>query len=113
MRVDLDDGRSVALGPYEPSPEDALRRYDLSVAAASDDDGSDGETAVSVSVETLTELMAKVGGAAWDVATQRAVAEGHAGMDPRWPLRRWFDRVREEDGMVDTFRHCYPQARGR
>ena len=116
-RVKLGENKHVTLGGPEETADDALDCYNMK--AQTYVDPASGEDRVyrkkdTVTVEILTELMAKVARVAWDEATQREVAESReAGLNPDSPGHRWMKARLEEDGMADAFRELYPTAEAR
>jgi exonuclease III len=110
------DNRRVYLGKHESSPDSCLYHYDFSTARYVDPDTNEECVALEanvVSLDVLTELMAKIAGVVWDHPTQRLIARTDAGIRRVKPPRQWLQCVMEQDGMVDTFRHFYPTAEAR
>ena len=114
----VDDPKYAMLGDYEDTAEDATLRYNLDELRYVDP--LTGMDVVycrrnSVSVRTLSELMAKVGGVCWDENVRRDVSNSDmAGLNPDSPPLVWMKRLMDgEYGMVDVFRHLYPNAEAR
>ena len=117
------------LGSCEDTPEDAIDYYSLNeeTLVATTDSETNDTTADNtntnttilckkknvIDIGTLTELMSKIANVVWDEKTQREIAETEGGLNPDSPPYLWMKSVLEEDGMVDTFRHFYPDAEGR
>lgn len=116
-RVKVADSKYAILGTYEESAEDALFHYtfsELSYEDASTNTRTICRKKNVVSVEVLTELMSKIVNVSWDPRTQREVANSkEANLNPDSPPYMWMKALLEEDGMVDVFRHMYPEAEGR
>eukprot|EP00985_Skeletonema_marinoi_P003959 scaffold1738_cov198-Skeletonema_marinoi.AAC.2 len=116
-RVKLADGKYAILGTYEDSAEDALFHYtfcELSYEDSSTNTRTICRKRNVLSVEVLTELMSKIVNVSWDPKTQRDVANSdEANLNPDSPPYMWMKALLEEDGMVDVFRHMYPEAEGR
>ncbi|KAL3810016.1 hypothetical protein ACHAXA_006131 [Cyclostephanos tholiformis] len=111
-------GRSVMLGDYEDTVENALGRYNLDELTYSDP--RTGLDVVyrkrnSVSVRTLSELMAKVCGVHWNEGVRRRISDSDfSGPNPDSPPLLWMRSLLDgENGMVDVFRHLYPNAEAR
>ena len=114
----VDDVKYVMLGDYEDTVEDALCRY-----AFDEQTYVDPRTGLdvvyrkrnSMSVRTLSELMAKVGGVGWNETVRRGISNSDcAGLNPDSPPLVWMKSLLDgEDGMVDVFRHLYPNAEAR
>lgn len=106
----------VYLGKHESTKEYCLWNYDFSgstyICPETDAERVASEANV-ISVGTLSELMAKIGGIDWDVQTQRMISTHHAGVRRTSPPRKWLNDILHEDGMVDVFRHLYPTAEAR
>jgi hypothetical protein len=80
-------------------------------------DEETGETILAqegnvVRIETLTELMSKIANVQWSEDTQRLISNTHATVRDS-PPRQWLTSVLQEDGMIDVFRHFYPNAEAR
>jgi exonuclease III len=125
-RVKLADEKYIILGTYEESAEDALFQYSFAELAYNNegDESIDGinnaDTRIIcrkknvVSIEVLSELMSKIVNVSWDVKTQREIADSdEADLNPDNPAYVWMKGLLDEDGMVDVFRHLYPDAEGR
>ncbi|KAL7446789.1 hypothetical protein ACHAXM_011249 [Skeletonema potamos] len=118
-RVKLADGRYVILGTYEESAEDALFHYTFCELSYEDSSSTTNTRNICrkknvLSIEVLTELMSKIVNVSWDAKTQREIANSkEADLNPDSPAYVWMKTVLEEDGMVDVFRHVYPDAEGR
>jgi exodeoxyribonuclease III len=110
------DNRRILLGRNESSPEYCRHSYDLNSSYYHDVD-TDQEVLSKeeniLSVETLAELMLKIAGVEWDEATQRSIATVDATIRRVSPPRQWLSDVLQQDGMVDAFRHFYPEAEAR
>ena len=117
--VTLQDGsnRKVFLGKHESTPEFCLDRYDFDEWGYRDEDADEYvlcRERDAVRLHVLAELMSKIAGVAWDERTLRQIAESDdATINRASPDRRWLTAIQQEDGMVDAFRHFYPEARGR
>lgn len=105
------------IGSNEDSIEDALDCYNLD-----EQQYLDPETKIctvirrknALSIDTLAELMYKIVCVQWDETTIRSIAESdEAGLNPDSPSYLWMKQLVEQDEMVDTFRHFYPEAEGR
>ncbi len=122
-RVKLADGKYVILGTYEESAEYALFHYTFCELSYEEDSSSsttnNTRTIICrkknvLSIEALTELMSKIVNVSWDVPTQREIANSkEADLNPDSPPYVWMKALLEEDGMIDVFRHMYPNAEGR
>jgi hypothetical protein len=112
-------GKFVMLGDYEDTAEDALSAYSLDERTYLDPHtGSDvvHRRRNVLSIRTLSELMTKVGNVSWDESTRRRIAESDdAGLNPDSPPLLWMKGLMEvgDSGMVDVFRHYYPNAAAR
>ena len=112
----LPDGRRVHLGKHESKPEHCEWQFNFDETRyLCPDSGEDKVSSQSntVSVAILTELLAKICGIIWDSGTQRCIADSIYGVCEMNPPRQWLNHLMVEDDMVDTFRHFYPEARGR
>ncbi|KAL7551181.1 hypothetical protein ACHAWF_014390 [Thalassiosira exigua] len=115
-RVRVPERGCVVLGRYHDTAEDALGCYDF--AERSYHDPRTGAVVIVrkknlISVDALTELMAKVAGARWSEEVQRDVA-AEAGLNPDSPPHRWMKTLVGEEGkMIDIFRRLYPDAEAR
>jgi len=111
-------GKFVMLGDYEDTVEDALSRYAFDertyVDPIVDSDVVHRKRNV-ISVRKLSELMAKIGDVRWDEGTRREIANSDdAKLNPDSPPLLWMkDLMDGDDGMVDVFRHHYPNAEAR
>ena len=116
-RIKLPDDRYIFLGSYEESAEDALDYYNLSELYY--DNPRTGESTLTckknvVSIEALAELMSKIGDVTWDDKILREISESEeTGLNPDSPSFLWMKSLVDEDGMVDVFRHYYPNAEAR
>ena len=105
------------IGSNEDSREDALDCYNFEAQFYIDPE-TNKSTLISkrnvLCVDTLGELMHKIVGIKWDDKTLRSVAESdNAGLNPDSPSYLWMKMLVKEDGMVDVFRHFYPEADAR
>ena len=57
--------------------------------------------------------MNKLGGVEWDLDQQRKIAASHGRRSEVHPPRQWLNQILNEDDMVDTMRHYYPDAKAR
>ena len=112
--------KSVMLGSYEDSAEEALAYYTFDGATYIDPISNTNDTTVYrkknlMCVDTLVELMSKIGNVTWDEITQREIANSdEVGLNPDNPPTLWMKGLLDgENGMVDVFRHFYPTAEGR
>ena len=116
-RVKLADDKYTILGSYEESAEDALFPYtfcELSYEDSSTNTRTICRKKNVLSIEVLTELMSKIINISWNPQTQREIADSkEADLNPDSPAYVWMKTLLEEDGMVDVFRHIYPDAEGR
>jgi exodeoxyribonuclease III len=110
------ENRRILLGRNESTPEYCRYGYDLNSSYYHDVD-TDQEVLAQeedvLSVEILAELMLKIAGVKWDEATQRSIATTDATVRRVSPTRQWLSDVLQQDGMVDAFRHYYPEAEAR
>ena len=110
--------RRIFLGSHERTPEDCRYGYDV-LEAKSYVDPETGETVVTrranlVRVAVLSELLHKIAGIVWSDTVQREIARSAATVDDDNPARQWLNHdILQQDGMVDAFRHFYPNAQGR
>lgn len=116
LAVTVDGNRRVFLGNHEASADYCHHNYDFSGYTYFDEDTGVNvpareENAVSVAV--LAELMAKIIGVQWSEAVTRQIAETAGAVERLSPPRLWLRAVMEEDGMVDAFRHYFPEAQAR
>ena len=108
--------RRVYLGKHERCEDYCLYYYKFDEIKYVDPETNEECVAREGNVVTLgvlTELMAKIAGVNWDHSTQRLIARTSAGVRRVDMPRQWLDRLIQEDGMVDTFRHFYPTAENR
>ena len=114
LRIALEE---VTVIDEEESAEDALDYYNLSELYY--DNPRTGESTLTckknvVSIEALAELMSKIGDVTWDDKILREISESEeTGLNPDSPSFQWMKSLVDEDGMVDVFRHYYPNAEAR
>lgn len=110
------ENRRILLGRNETTPEYCRYNYNLNSYYYYDEDMDQEVLAQEenvLSVETLAELMLKITGVKWDETTQRSIATTDATIRRVSPTRQWLSDVLQQDGMVDAFRHYYPDAEAR
>jgi exodeoxyribonuclease III len=110
------NGKQIFLGSSEEKEEYCLYMYDFRAQRWYDEE-SDREILISkentVCIDMLAELMNKIAGVEWDEGIMRSIAETDATIEQLSPSRKWLHSVLREDGMIDAFRHFYPEAEGR
>lgn len=109
--------RQVFLGKHESNETWCLMDYEVLEPWVYVDEAT-GESKVMrpanvVSVGALVELMNKIAGVVWSDSVRRDIADNYAGVVKEALARQWLDAIVEEDGMVDAFRHFYPEAQSR
>jgi len=107
--------RNLYLGSHEGTADACLSYFsfhDIKYHDRDLDKDCVARDANVVSVSTLAELMAKIVGIEWDAATIQLIANTD-GLEKSSPTVAWMNMLIEEDGMVDTFRHVFPNAKGR
>lgn len=110
------DGRRVLLGSHETSPEYCKYSYDFEAWHYHDEETDQqvlGQPENLVRVEVLSELMLKIASVQWDDATQRLISQTAGTVNKISPIKQWLTAILEQDDMVDTFRHYYPDAEAR
>mmetsp|Transcript_30763 Transcript_30763/g.46653 ORF Transcript_30763/g.46653 Transcript_30763/m.46653 type:complete len:537 (+) Transcript_30763:109-1719(+) len=111
------DGKKIFLGGYESKPEYCLYHYNMEKSFFECPETGEKRLTCAentLSLETLTELMNKLGGINWSESDQRKVASEVDGVCPHHPARKWLDTlICRHDKMIDVFRHFYPKAEGR
>lgn len=117
VRVAVGDSkRLVFLGKAESTAEEASYYYDFRGSTYFDEDEQEERVARKancICLDTLMELMNKIAGIDWNDETRRDIAENFADVKPASPTIQWLDRIVDQDNMVDTFRHFYPDAKDR
>ena len=114
MSVQL-EGKQILLGGHEESPHHCEYDFDFDAAyytCAETDETILAQEENMISISTLAELMGKLGGVEWDLELQRKIAKSD-GVRGYSPPRAWLSQIIQEDKMVDTFRHFYPDAEAR
>ena len=116
-RVKLGENKYAMLGNHEDIAEDALGVYNIDEHSFMDPVTNESTVYRKknlVCIETLAELMSKIGNVTWSEKTQREIADSvEAGLNPDSPVYMWMKSRLEKDGMVDVFRHFYPTAEAR
>ncbi|KAG7366212.1 exodeoxyribonuclease III [Nitzschia inconspicua] len=110
------DGKQVFLGGYEESPRHCEHYFDFGPSYYECDDSKErilAEKKNMIDVQTVAELMEKVAGITWEVEHQRKIAASYGKRSEVAPPRKWLNEILHKDGMVDAFRHFYPDAEGR
>jgi exodeoxyribonuclease III len=111
------NGKQIFLGSHEESP--GYCEYEFDFAPWYYTCADSGEQILAqdenvIEISTLAELMGKLAGIEWDEALQRKIADSDGETNEASPPRIWLDReILGEDGMIDAFRHLYPNAEGR
>ena len=117
VRVAVGDSkRLVFLGKAESSEEEASYYYDFRGCTYFDEDEQEERVARKancICLEILMELMSKIVGIEWDDEIRKEIAATSADVKHASPTIQWLDRIVNDDDMVDTFRHFYPNARDR
>lgn len=117
VRVAVGDSkRLVFLGKAESTEEEASYYYDFRGCTYFDEDEQEERVARKancICLETLLELMNKIAGIEWDDETRKGIAATSADVKHASPTIQWLDRIINDDDMVDTFRHFYPNAKDR
>ena len=117
VRVAVGDSkRLVFLGKAESTEEEALYYYDFRGSTYLDEDEQEERVARKancICLDTLLELMSKIAGVEWNDATRKEIAATFADVKPASPTIQWLDRIVNDDGMVDSFRYFYPNAKDR
>lgn len=116
LAVTVDGKQRVFLGSHEVSPDYCLYYYSFSSVSYEDDETGEEITCReenAICIQTLAELMAKIAGIRWEDKVLREIAERDASIDRSSPSRKWLTAIIEEDGMIDGFRHFYPNAESR
>ncbi|KAL7528537.1 hypothetical protein ACHAXR_002502 [Thalassiosira sp. AJA248-18] len=117
VRAKIAENNYAMLGSYEDTAEDALGCYTFDEQSYIDPDSGAATVCRKknmLCIDTLTELMAKIGKVPWSENTQRQISESiEAGLNPDSPAYLWMKARLEEDGMVDVFRRFYPTAEAR
>ena len=117
VRVAVGDSkRLVFLGKAESTEEEASYYYDFRGCSYFDEDEEKERVARKAScicLETLLELMSKIVGVEWDDETRKEIAATTADVKHASPTIQWLDRIINDDDMVDSFRHFYPDAKDR
>eukprot|EP00977_Amphora_coffeiformis_P010834 scaffold2536_cov169-Amphora_coffeaeformis.AAC.27 len=108
--------RPVFLGKHESCADYATHGYDFHDAFYTNEET--GELVMTrenrtMCVSRLAELMLKLANVEWSEEVQREIARTEASEPRISPKRQWLTQLLEQDGMVDAFRHFYPQAEGR
>lgn len=112
----MKDDKEIFLGGYEESPSHCEHYFDFEPAYYQCDDSRDlilAEEGNLIDIATVAELMTKLGGIEWDVELQRKIADSHGQRSKAHPPRLWLNQILNDDGMVDTMRHFYPDAKAR
>lgn len=107
--------RNVYLGSHEATADACLSHFNFGEMKYHDRDLDKeciSRDANVISLDTLAELMAKISGVDWDAETMRLIANSD-GLKRSLPTVKWLDSIIERDGMVDAFRHVFPNAHGR
>jgi hypothetical protein len=118
-RVKAADGKFVMLGSFEDTPEEALYHYNFEEQSYVDSESEEQQPILYqkknvISIDVLAEIMSKIAHVTWDEGTLRSIAEWEgAGLNVDATPYLWGRGLLEEDGMVDVFRHLYPEAEGR
>lgn len=110
------NGKQVFLGTHETHPGFCEYVYDFDpwkYTCAETGEQILAEEGNVISIATIAELLFKISGVEWDQRLQKEIAALHGETNWKAPPRIWLNRIMEEDGMVDTFRHFYPKAEGR
>mmetsp|Transcript_10011 Transcript_10011/g.14720 ORF Transcript_10011/g.14720 Transcript_10011/m.14720 type:complete len:583 (-) Transcript_10011:126-1874(-) len=114
LMVKVDD-RKIYLGPHESDPKYCAYCYNFDSWSYICSDTGESILAAEdnvACVSVVTELLLKIAGIRWDESTQRMIGN-EAGASRFDPPRKWLNEIISEEGMVDTFRHYYPEAEGR
>jgi Exonuclease III len=112
----LDLEKKVFLGGYESCVERCLSCFNFEEVTYYDEDLEReciARESNVVPLNTLAELMSKIAGIEWDVSTIRTISNSVANLKKSSPPAKWLSDVLKEDGMVDAFRHLFPNAEGR
>jgi exodeoxyribonuclease III len=110
------DGKQIFLGGYEESPRHCEYYFDFGASYYECEDTSEhilAEKENMIDISTVAELMEKLAGITWDIDYQRKIATSDGKRSEVAPPRKWLNEVLNDDGMVDTLRHFYPDAEGR
>ena len=117
-RVKVGENKYAMLGSYEDTAEEALCYYTFDEQSYVDP--ANNEITIYrrknlLCVDTLVELMSKIGNVTWNEKTQREIANSEeVGLNPDNPPYLWMKALLDgEEGMVDVFRHFYPTAEER
>ena len=126
-RVKLGDNKYAMLGNYEDTAEDAVDYYTFDEQFYTNTEANDDEDSSAlyckknvIRIETLAELMFKICNVTWNESMQRQIfMSSEAGLNPDSPVYKWMKSLLDGDdednnsGMVDVFRHFYPDAEAR
>jgi exodeoxyribonuclease III len=110
------DGKRVFLGAYEESPGHCQYYFDFAASYYHCEETNErilAEKENMIDISTVAELMEKLGGIKWDIEYQREIAAAEGKRSEVSPPRKWLNEILNDDGMVDAFRHFYPDAEGR
>ena len=108
--VSFKDGRKkVFIGSNESCANVALCHYNFKKTSA-----GDSEVYHCVPLQSLVELMGKIGDIVWDDMTIKEISHyrGPATELPS-PTTSWLRRLMEEADLIDSFRYLYPNAKHR
>ena len=115
LAVDV-DGTQINLGNHEESPEHCEYYYDFGACHYTCPDTGEETLAQEenlVSVTIVAELMRKLARIEWDLKLQKSIASTDGRTSRAAPPRKWLTEIIDSDGMIDCFRHFYPNAEGR
>ncbi len=107
--------RKILLGSSEASASDCKSTFTFAKIEYYDEDLKETITAResnTIMLSTLAELMSKLARVEWDTPTLKLIA-GSEGMKKTSPPCKWLSKLLNDDGMVDVFRHLFPNAEGR
>jgi hypothetical protein len=109
----MKNDKEVFLGGYEESPGHCEYPFDFEPAYYQCEDTGEqilAEEGNLVAIATVAELMQKLGGIEWGMELLRKIAYSHGQRSKVHPPRHWLDQILNDDDMIDTLRHFYPDA---
>jgi len=115
LTVQVNDRRTW-LGAHESHPGYCEHQFNFEswkYTCADTDEQILAEEENVVTISVLAELLMKIAGIEWNESLQRTISGAEGRSSRVSPSRRWLNTILDEDGMVDAFRHLYPEAEGR
>jgi exonuclease III len=109
-RITFNNGRKkVFIGSHHSSADDALRQFSFGKTVTEHEADEN-----YVSLDTLVDLMSKVGGIKWDDRTLKELSDYRGiATELQSVTTTWLHRIMDEFHLIDSFRFLYPHTKNR